>query len=276
MTRKKMLLLRLRKTLILCAGLYVGLFAVIFVFQRDLMYYPQYGKYRIDKIPSNFKEVFIKTSNEIEIKGWLHEKDFTNKKTILYLHGNSGAINDRLHRIIEFAKMDVNFLIISYRGYSDNEGSPKEKGIYEDAKSAVDFLKEMGVKGSDIFLYGESLGTGVAIETAKNRDFAGLILEAPFTSLAEVAQIMYSIFPTYYFVLDRYESIAKIEHVNSPILIFHGKNDNLIPIEMGKEIFELANEPKQMIETEDGHIIRFNKNIIGKIDEFIGKNNIKS
>ncbi len=243
--------------------------------QRSLMYSTEYGQYDASKIPKNFEEVFIKTADGLEIKGWLHKKNFVDKKTILYLHGNAGAINDRMYRIKAFSKMDINFLIISYRGYSENEGSPTEIGLYEDARSAVRFLNDLGAKESDIFLYGESIGAAVAIETGKNKNFAGLILESPFTSMADVAKRLYPIFPVSYVILDRYDSIAKIEHANSAVLIFHGKNDGLIPIKMGREIFESANDPKYLIETDDYHIIKFNKKIIDKIAKFIDKSNIK-
>lgn len=251
---------------------YLALLLLLFIFQRNLIYYPQYGNYDASQIPDEFQEVIIKTSDKIRIKGWLHEKDFSNKKTVLYFHGNAGSINNRLYRIEEFSKMDVNFLIISYRGFSKNEGKPSESGLYDDAESAVAFLENLGVEKNNIVLYGESIGTGVAIEIAQNEGYAGLILEAPYTSIVDIAKKMYPIFPVSVLLRDRFESIDKINNLKSPLLIFHGLNDDLIPIEMGRELFNKASEPKAMIETEDSHSIQFDRNVILKIRQFISKN----
>lgn len=254
--------------------LYLALLLLMFIFQRSLLYYPQYGNYNVQSIPKNFKEIFIQTSDGLKIKGWLNKKDFINKKTVLYFHGNAGTINNRIYRLEEFAKMDVNFLIISYRGYSNNPGKPSEEGLYKDARSAIKFLNNLGVTNDNLFLYGESLGTGVVTEVAQRKEFAGVILEAPFTSTTDVAKKLYSIFPVSYLVKDRYDSLKKISNINSPVLILHGKNDNLIPVEMGKKLFDNANQPKYLFTTQDDHVIKFEKKTIGVIENFLNKKHI--
>ena len=109
-------------------------------------------------------------------------------KTILFLHGNAGTLENRIYKINHFKDVDVNFLIIAWRGFSGNKGKPSEKGLYEDAKSAIKWLKNKGIKEENIIIYGESLGTGVAVEIAQNKNFAGIILESPFTSMVECWQ----------------------------------------------------------------------------------------
>jgi uncharacterized protein len=251
--------------------LYFVILALLFFFQRNMMYFPQYGKYNIDEIPEGFQEILIETEDGINIKGWLHKKNFKTKKTVLYFHGNAGSINNRINRLLEFAKMDVNFLIISYRGYSGSDGKPNESGLYDDARSAVKFLNQSDVKNSNIFLYGESIGTAVVMEIAQNKDFAGLILEAPFTSIVDIAKKLYYIFPVSYLILDKYNSAEKVQNIKSPILVIHGKNDDLVPFEMGKKIIELAKTPKEILETSDGHVIEYNDKVIKKIRQFLSQ-----
>ncbi len=99
-----------------------------------------------DAIQFKYSEIKIPTQDGIEIKGWFHEKDLVNKKTILFFHGNAGELSNRNYKLNEFSKMDINFLIIAWRGFSGNEGKPTEKGLYQDANSAIDWLKSKGVK----------------------------------------------------------------------------------------------------------------------------------
>ena len=130
-------------------------------------------------------------------------------KTILFLHGNAGSLENRIHKINHFKKMNINFLIVSWRGFSGNKGKPTEKGLYNDAKSSVKWLKDKGLKTEDIILYGESLGTGVAIEIAQNNNFSGIILESPFTSMVDAAKNKYPFFPIKYLLKDKYDSEKK-------------------------------------------------------------------
>ena len=108
----------------------------------------------------------------------------------------------------------------------------------------MDWLKIKGVKEKNLILYGESLGTAVAIETAQNIDLAGIILESPFTSMVELAQKYYPVLPVKYLLKDKYETIKKLPNISSPLLILHGRLDTIVPFTMGQKLFEQANEPK--------------------------------
>ena len=127
----------------------------------------------------NGEKVKIKTEDDIELLSWYHNKNSKDYKTILFLHGNAGTLENRIYKINHFKDVNVNFLIIAWRGFSGNKGKPSEKGLYEDAKSAIKWLKNKGIKEENIIIYGESLGTGVAAEIAQNKNFAGVILESP-------------------------------------------------------------------------------------------------
>ena len=162
---------------------YFIILAYVYLFQRNLLYHPSINSYQSDKINFDYEEIFIQNNEGIKLKAWLHEKDLINKKTILFFHGNAGDLSNRNYKLNELAKFDVNFLILAYRGFSGNEGQPTEQGLYDDAKSALEWIKIKGVKEKNLILYGESLGTAITIEVAQNKNLAGIILESPFTSM---------------------------------------------------------------------------------------------
>ena len=147
-----------------------------YIFQRNLLYHPTENNYSGDKILVDVEKIKIRTQDNIELVSWYHKKNLNNYKTILFLHGNAGSLENRIHKINHFKDMNVNFLIIAWRGFSGNKGKPTEEGLYEDARSAVRWLNSNGVKENNIIIYGESLGTGVATEIAQNKNFAGVIL----------------------------------------------------------------------------------------------------
>jgi len=123
-------------------------------------------------------------------------------------------------------------------------------------------------------LYGESLGTSVAIEVGQNRDFAGIILEAPFTSMIDIGKKYYPIFPVKLLLKDKYVSKNKIKNINSPVLVMHGKKDKIVPFYMGKKIYDLANQPKfNYFPDDDDHMMNFDDKLINEIDLFISNLN---
>ena len=241
-----------------------------YIFQRNLLYHPTENNYSGDKISVDVEKIKIRTQDNIELVSWYHKKNLNNYKTILFLHGNAGSLENRVHKINHFRDMNVNFLIIAWRGFSGNEGKPTEKGLYEDARSAVRWLKSNGVKENNIIIYGESLGTGVATEIAQNKKFAGVILESPFTSMIDAGKDKYPYLPVRLLLKDKYESDKKIKNINSPILIMHGKVDNIVPFHMGKKMYELANKPKYSYFSEyDDHMMEFNEKLLKALKNFI-------
>ena len=172
--------------------------------------------------------------------------------------------------MVHLSKLEINYLIIAYRGFSGNEGKPTESGLYEDAKSAKIWLNNNGVKDKDIILYGESLGTAVAVDLASKHTFAGIILESPFTSMTRLAQKYYPIFPVKIILKDKFDSINKIQKINSPLLVMHGEEDTIVPFSMGVKIFEKSNtqKSKYFIKNDD-HMMNFDQNLISEIQKFI-------
>ena len=251
---------------------YLAIIIFIYFYQRNLIYHPSDNNYLNDKINFNYKEIYIETEKNIKLKSWFIKKDIKRFKTIVFFHGNAGNLLNRVHKLNELNKLDLNILLTSWRGFSGNKGKPTEKNLYYDANEIIEWLKTQGVNNKDIVLYGESLGTGVAIELASKNNFGGIILESPFTSMADTAKIYYPYLPVNLLLRDRYDSMSKITDIKTPILIMHGKMDNIVPQKMGLELFEKANNPKfSYFPESDNHMMEYNNQLLNKIKLFISK-----
>ena len=249
--------------------IYTSLLLLLFIFQRNLMYHPDENNYSDDKLEVDIKKVKINTSDGLDLLGWFHKKDLKKFKTIIYFHGNAGKLENRIHKLNHFKDMDVNFLIIAWRGFSGNDGKPSEESLYIDGNSAIKWLKNLGLSEKDIIIYGESLGTGVATEIAKNNNFAGLVLETPFTSMIEAAKNFYPYIPVRILLKDKYENDKKIKNINIPVFVMHGEADQIVPFWMGKKIYEMANQPKYSYFTEyDDHMMEFDEKLVFELRTF--------
>ena len=252
---------------------YILLLIFVFFFQRNLLYHPtldNHIKNQSATEPTEIEKIKITTKDNIDLIGWFYNKDLNKFKTILFFHGNAGSLENRTYKLNHLKKLDVNFLIIAWRGFSGNKGKPNEKGLYEDAKSAVRWLEKKGIGKKNIVLYGESLGTGVAIEIAQHKNYAGIILESPFTSMVDMGKKYYPFFPVRLLLIDKFESHKKIINISSPLLVMHGKVDKIVPYKMGRKIYELANEPKFFYAQEYGdHMVEYDEKLLLALEKFI-------
>ena len=252
---------------------YILLIVVVFFFQRNLLYHPSVDNYIKDNLaiePTEIEKVKIITKDKIDLIGWFYNKDIEKFKTIVFFHGNAGSLKNRTYKLNHFKDLDVNFLIIAWRGFSGNMGKPNEKGLYEDARSAVRWLNNKGIKDKDIIIYGESLGTAVAVEIAQNKNYAGIILESPFTSMINMGKKYYPFFPVTYLLKDKFESYKKINNISVPVFIIHGKVDKIVPYAMGKKIYELAEQPKFFYSQEYGdHMVEYDEKLLLALKQFI-------
>jgi len=250
----------------------VYLLVLLFIYfnQRNLLYHPGDNNYLDDKVQFSYKEVLIEVDQDIKLKSWLIEKDLKKYKTLVFFHGNAGNLFNRVHKLNELHKLDINILIISWRGFSGNSGKPTEKNLYQDAQKSIEWLNSKGIESKKIILYGESLGTGVAVELAQENIFNSIILESPFTSMAKTAKIYYPYLPVNLLLKDKYDSINKIHKITKPILIMHGMKDDLVPYIMSVELFNKANKPKySFFPKDDNHMMDFNDELLDKIRLFI-------
>ena len=164
----------------------------------------------------------------------------------LVSHGNAGNISHRLDRALLLqARLRSSVFLYDYRGYGASEGSPDEAGTYRDARAAYRYLAEQKqVKADELVLFGESLGSAVSLELALSRPAAALVLEAPFTSVRDMART--TIFaPFAPFVRTRYESLARISRLRMPLLVVQGDRDEIVPPVQGRRLFDAAPEPKR-------------------------------
>ena len=251
---------------------YLILLTLTYVNQRKLLYLPSENNYLDDPIKFDYKEFFLKVDENVELRSWLINKDFKKYKTLLFFHGNAGNLFNRSYKLNRFNELNLNVLIISWRGFSGNAGLPSEINLYKDANKAVEWLNEKGVKSENIILYGESLGTGVAVEIGQSNRFNSIILESPYTSMVKAAKLYYPYLPVKLLLKDKYDSEKKIKDIKTPILIMHGKKDRIVPFSMGKRLFEIANEPKFFLQIDDDdHMLTFNDKLLFEIKNFIDK-----
>jgi uncharacterized protein len=219
----------------------------MFVFQRSLIYVPD----AVRKAPSETglsgitEETIVTPDGARLVAWWLKAKP--GHRTLLYFHGNGGHLVDRAPRFKIFDELGLGVLMLAYRGYSGSTGNPSEAANVADGLLAFDFLTGRGVPTSDIVLFGESLGTGVAAEVAQARPAAGLVLDSPYTSLAAVGQWHYPWLPVTWLLLDRYDTLTRIGQLHLPLLILHGEADEIVPVAMGRAVFAAANEPKKLM-----------------------------
>jgi len=233
------------------------------------MYHPDINSYDDTDIQFKFKKISIPSTERIVLNSWYSFKD-PSYKTLVFFHGNAGNLNNRIYKLNKINELNVNFLIVSWRGFSGNKGKPTELGLYQDARNAIKWLEQEGIAKNNIILYGESLGTGVALELAQDSKYAGIVLESPYTSMVEMAKKIYPFLPASILVKDRFESQLKIKKNISPILIMHGEMDTLVPVQMGKKLFKEANDPKySYFPSFDNHMMRYDVKLISVLKNFI-------
>lgn len=236
----------LKLLLIAVAVAYAGAAAFMYVAQRSFLYFPDPRRTAPEAagLPQ-VEEREIKTPDGETIIAW-YGKAKPGQPTLLYFHGNGGAIELRNERIKKYMRLGRGMYMMSYRGFSGSTGQPTEAHNVADAKLAYEDLLKQGVKPADIILYGESLGTGVAIQVALEKKVSGIVLDSPYTSVAARAQQLFPWLPVSLLIKDRYDSLNYIGNFHAPLLIMHGDRDEVIPVAMGKELFAAANEPKEL------------------------------
>ncbi len=204
----------------------------------------------------SFEDVRIKTEDAVTIHGWFIPSPRgprEGKGTLIFLHGNAGNIGDRLDKIKIFNGMGLNILIVDYRGYGQSEGRPTEAGIYKDAVAAYDhLLNRRDVDPKRIIAYGASLGGTAAVDLATKRKLYALIIDSSFTNAVDMAKRIYPFIPSF-LVGIKMDNIGKIKTIAIPKLFIHSKDDEIIPWELGRRLFEAAAEPKKFLEIEGGH-----------------------
>lgn len=233
---------------------YICVVAFMYIFQRHFTFQPSAkNPFNADIAP--FKPFIYQTPMGLNIRG-LYVPAKPDMPTIVYFQGNAGNIGDRLYKTKTFLERGYGFLLVGYRGYSGNPGSPSEENFYQDGRSAIKALGVQGVGYDRIILYGESIGTGVATQMATELPQAkALILEAPFTSTIDIAKRFYWYLPVEKMLSDKFRNDRKVGTLKMPILILHGTRDFTIPDSYGKKLFSyVTSANKKFVELQGaGH-----------------------
>jgi pimeloyl-ACP methyl ester carboxylesterase len=202
---------------------------------------------RILQTPKRYDDLTISTADGQRLHGWWMEANEPHA-TVLFLHGNAGNIGDRVPHYELLSAAGFNVLAFDYRGYGRSTGRPTEAGTYLDARAARDALPE----DQPVIYVGESLGGAIALELALHRPPNGLVLQSTFTSIRHMARLHYPIVPPA-LVPDAYPSLDRIRDLKAPLLVLHGRNDEIVPLMDGQALYEAAPEPKGMTILDAGH-----------------------
>ena len=210
--------------------------------ERALLYHPDTARrapavYGLDQ----FTETIIDSADgQAQLVIW-HRPARDGAKTVLYFHGNAGHLGNRAERLASFAGAGLGVAIMAYRGFSGSTGTPSEAHNVADAETVLNWLQARGTGLDRIVVYGESLGSGIAVQlAARHTGIAGLVLDAPYTAIVDVGAQAYPFLPVRLMMRDRYETRRYIARTTCPILIVHGDQDEIIPVDMGRELARMA------------------------------------
>ena len=225
---------------------YALLLGGCYALQRSLMYFPA------TELPSpaaagvaEMAAVALHTDDGLALTSWYAAARAPHAPTVVYFHGNAGNIADRAYKVRPMLDRGLGVLLVGYRGYGGNPSAPSETGLFADGRAALDFLGGQGVPPERIVAFGESLGSGVAVRMASERRLGAVILEAPFTSAAEVGQRAYPFLPVRQLIRDRFDSLSRIDSISAPLLIVHGERDRVVPADHGRRLLAAASQPKE-------------------------------
>lgn len=235
----------LRNVLLGIVVAYLAAASYMYINQRSFVFKPS-GELQTPehKGLSNVTVQQVEMADGTNVSVWYAPPQNASAATVLYFHGNSGNVSGRSARFKQILDSGFGLYAPSYRGYAGSDGSPSERGFVSDALEHFDKLSE---KTENIILHGESLGTGVATAVASKRAGAKLlVLEAPYTALVDMAKEQYAWLPVDFLMKDQMKTRLRIQQVQAPVLIVHGTEDVVIPVEHGKRLFELAPSPRTL------------------------------
>ncbi len=254
------------------AVLYAVVVVLAWLFQDRMIYFPDHSIYQTPADDGmEYEDVWLETEDGEEIHGWFVKAEQP-RGTLLFFHGNAGNIADRLSSIEQFIELNMNVLIIDYRGYGQSSGTPHEDGLYKDARAAWNYLtQEREIPFFDIVIFGRSLGGAVAARLAYEERAAGLILESTFTSLKAMGASAYPWLPVRWLLREEYDTLSLIEHLDLPIMIAHSPEDEIVPYRQGEQLYNAADQPKEWLEMHGGHGFGWmatGQHYLNRMDEF--------
>jgi hypothetical protein len=235
--------------LAVCAALYAAVFVGLFVGQRKILFRCDAAEVDPATLGLKAEALRLKTEDGENLLAW-HMAPTPGRPLILYFHGNAGGLDLRVERFRAMAKAGMGLLAIEYRGYASSTGSPSERGLKLDGEAAYAAAIASGVAPQRIVALGESLGSGVAVALAARHKVGALVLDSPYSSIADVAAAAYWFVPVRALLRDPFRNDLLIGSVKAPTLIVHGTKDRVVPIRFGEKLFALANPPKELWRVE--------------------------
>jgi fermentation-respiration switch protein FrsA (DUF1100 family) len=221
--------------------------------ERQLIYFPT----RVDRDAATprvagaaVEEVWIAGADGVRVHG-LYATVPGGLADLLYFHGNAGSLYDRLDLLELLVGSGFNVLMMDYRGYGKSEGTPSEPALYDDARAAYRYLvEERDVPAERLVLFGSSLGSAVAIELATSEAAGALIVESAFTNVRELARLHYGWLPDALLrsLSHEFDSLAKVARLRTPVLYLHGTADDIVPLRMGRRLYEASPDPREWYE----------------------------
>ena len=235
--------MRLILTLLGVAGAaWIALSIYVYVMQERIVFLPDLPGRAIELTPDvfgfDYSDVYLETSDGVRLHGWyVNAENATG--TVLFLHGNAGNISHRIDSIENFNSLGLDVFIIDYRGYGQSEGAVSEQGAYLDAAAAY------------------SLGGAIAAQLAATNKAGALIVESSFTSAADMATTLYPFLPARLLLRLKFPVVDHVSSANVPVLIVHGRDDEIIPFAMGEQLYAAAPEPKMFLPIDGDHNTAF-------------------
>jgi fermentation-respiration switch protein FrsA (DUF1100 family) len=226
--------------------LYGGFIALLYVAQRSLQYFPE--RQRTAPWAAGFpeaEEAVLDTTDGERVIVW-HVPPREGNPIFLYFHGNGGSLRWRNERFRALIADGSGLVALSYRGYGGSSGRPTETGLAEDAAAAYSFAVAR-YPAKRIVLWGESLGSALAIALAAEKPVGHLVLESPFTSAADVGALHYRFVPVRLFIKDQFRSDLRVGKVTAPVLVVHGEDDAIVPVTLGERLYGLIRAPKRFV-----------------------------
>lgn len=238
-------------------SVYLILLLMLYLLQGRMVYLANLPGRTLTATPADIglehEDVSLVTVDNEELHGWYIPA--TNPGgVVLFFHGNAGNISHRLESIEIFNELNLDVLIIDYRGYGQSTGKATEQGTYLDAQAAWDYLVDKrGVAPGDMVIFGRSLGGAVASWLAARTTPGAVILESCFTSGVDMAARLYPFLPARLITRLKYPVKDYVKQLSSPLLVVHSQQDEIIPFDMGQSIFTAAPEPKKIMELSGDH-----------------------
>jgi len=255
------------------AGLYCLIVTMIFLLQRRILFRPDITVPDLMRVAiPGVRAVVVTTADGLRLLAWYMAPARVDGPVVLHLHGNAGHIGHRAYRLGLLHQQGWGALLLEYRGFGGNPGRPSEAALLIDARAGLNALLTMGFSPAQILLWGESLGSGLAVRLAIEHPVAAVLLEAPYTSITSIARTRFPFVPVRWLLLDRFDTLGSIGKVRAPVLVIHGARDRIVPVAMGRAIYDAAPDPKRLwVSPLAGHVDLIEAGAVGIAADFVAR-----